>query len=162
MVYKTLILPVLEYGDIIYDCLSAENAATLQKLQNACLKHILQISPSHLNSIYPWQTVEYLATQRKQHVATQMYRIDNDLEPQHLQIKFKHRADVSTRVTRITFDRNFEIPEVKLEMCKRNFVYRGIKTWYDVPAELKFATDPKSFRIEISKVWKRDGDVGVT
>ena len=47
-------------------------------------------------------------------------------------------------------------------MTKRNFIYRGAKTWYAVPPVLKTANNPKTFRTELAKVWKRDGDVGVT
>ncbi len=41
MIYKTLILPIMEYGDVVYDCLTVKDADTLQKLQNACLKGTL-------------------------------------------------------------------------------------------------------------------------
>ena len=61
-----------------------------------------------------------------------------------------------------------------LKMCRRDSLkgwmsapesqetLRGIKIWYEVPTHLKLANNPKSFRIELAKVWKRDGDVGVT
>ena len=42
MLYKTLILPIFDYGDIIYDCLCQKDAVTLQRLQNMSLKTILK------------------------------------------------------------------------------------------------------------------------
>ena len=153
----------MEYGDVIYDCLSVKDAATLQKLQNACLKHVLQL-PRLTSTTYIHETLnlQYLNVRRKQHVATQMYRIDQNLAPPHINDRFTHRSNVSSKTTRNTCMRNYEIPRTKLEMTKRNFVYHGVQIWYQVPYELKVATNPKSFKCEIAKVWKRDGDVGVT
>ena len=131
MIYKTLILPIMEYGDIIYDCLSAKDAATLQKLQNSCLKHILQL-PRLTSTSYIHTTldVEYLAVRRKQHVATQMFRVNNGMVLDQIENRFKERAAVSQRTTRSSLRNNYEIPKTNLEMSKRNFVFRGSKIWY--------------------------------
>ena len=91
-----------------------------------------------------------------------MFRIEKNMAPQYLLDKFTSRIDVSQRTTRSTSNQNFEIPRTKLEMSKRNFIYRGVNTWYLVPPELKIAKNSESFKCEIAKVWKRDGDVGVT
>lgn len=101
MIYKTLILPIIEYGDIIYDCLSVKDAATLQKLQNACLKHILHL-PRLASTAYIHETlnVEYLSTRRQLHVATQMFRIQNDMAPQYLMDRFISRSEISKVNTR--------------------------------------------------------------
>ena len=39
--YKSLILPVIDYGDIVYDCLSSKASNDLQKLQNYALRIVL-------------------------------------------------------------------------------------------------------------------------
>ena len=91
-----------------------------------------------------------------------MYRIDHGMAPQYLLEKFMGRSEVSTITTRNTAKGNYQIPKVKLEMTKRNFICRGTKIWYEVPCELKCSPNPKTFSREIAKVWKRDGDVGVT
>ena len=163
MVYKTLIMPIMEYGDVIFDCLSARDVSTPQKLQNSCLKHVLQL-PRLTPTAYIHEKldVEYLLSRRSQHVATQMFRISNKLAPKHVCDLFVSRSEISSRVTRSSCKLNYEIPRRKLEMTKRVFVYRGSKLWYDVPYELKTANNPKSFRTELAKVWKRGGDVGVT
>ena len=114
MIFKTLILPIMEYGDIIYDCLSVKDAATLQKLQNACLKHILQL-PRLTSNAYIHETLnlQYLNVRRKQHVATQMFCIDHNLAPQGISDKFIRREAISMKATRSTCNRNFEIPRTK-------------------------------------------------
>ena len=146
MIYKTLILPIMEYGDIIYDCLSAKDAATLQKLQNSCLKHVSQL-PRLTSTAYIHATldVEYLSVRCKQHVATQMFRVNNGMVPDQIERRFKDWATISERTTRSSVGNNYEIPKTKLEMTKRKFVYRGSKIWYLVPNDLKVVSNLKSF-----------------
>ena len=40
--YKSLISPLLDYGDTEYDCLSTHDSHSLQKIQNCALRIILQ------------------------------------------------------------------------------------------------------------------------
>ncbi len=42
MLYETLILPIPDYGDIVYNCLSQKYTIILQRQQHMCLKNILQ------------------------------------------------------------------------------------------------------------------------
>ena len=84
-----------------------------------------------------------------------MFRIDNKMAPQYLLDRFTSRTEISQTNTRSTCHSNYEIPLTRLEMSKQHFVYQGVKTWYVVPPELKMAKNPKSFRCEIARVWKR-------
>ena len=43
MLYKTLILPIIDYGDILYDCITQKNAMILQRIQNMALKSVLKV-----------------------------------------------------------------------------------------------------------------------
>ncbi len=40
--YKSLVLPVIDYADVVYDCLSSKSSRDLQKLQNYALRIVLQ------------------------------------------------------------------------------------------------------------------------
>ena len=52
-IYKTLILPVLDYCDFIYYGISARDQETLQRLQNCAVRAILQVD-RQLTCILPW------------------------------------------------------------------------------------------------------------
>ena len=42
MLYKSLILPIIDYRDIIYDGMSQKNAMILQQVQNMAFKSVLR------------------------------------------------------------------------------------------------------------------------
>ena len=50
--YKSLVLPALDYADVTYDCLSAKDCYELQKLQNYSLRVILQVGRETNNQGY--------------------------------------------------------------------------------------------------------------
>ena len=39
--YKTLILPLFDYGDVLYDCLFQKDTAILQRLQKCAMRSML-------------------------------------------------------------------------------------------------------------------------
>ncbi len=77
MLYKSLILPIYDYGDIIYNCLSLADSKTLQVLQNMAFKFILGV-PLLTPTAYIHRELEMstLQERRTQHSATLMYQVD--------------------------------------------------------------------------------------
>ncbi len=57
MLYKSLILPIFDYGDIIYNCISQSDSKTLQVLQNMAFKFILGV-PLLTPAVYIHQELE--------------------------------------------------------------------------------------------------------
>ena len=41
--YRSLVLPIFDYADYVWDCLSQQDSLTIQKLQNMALKNILHV-----------------------------------------------------------------------------------------------------------------------
>ena len=74
--YKSLVLPMFDFNDYIFDCITSKNAFTLQKLQNAALRSVLRhdrrisVEPMHNEVSMP-----YLSTRRLKHTATEMYEV---------------------------------------------------------------------------------------
>ena len=50
-IYKTMILPILEYGDVLYDGCIQRITSKIQTLQNRCLR-ICNFEPYHVPVIY--------------------------------------------------------------------------------------------------------------
>ncbi len=65
------------------------------------------------------------------------------------------------RTTRLSCSNNFNVPNYKLEMCCRSFMYRGPKVWMQVPLELKLVPSLESFKSGIRALWRFDGDPGI-
>ncbi len=103
-----------------------------------------------------------LQERRTQHSATLMYQVDKALCPPPVLQLFKKSMNVSGRSMRLNTHSNFEIPRCRLEMFRRNFVYRGTKLWYNIPQELKNSDSLACFKTDLAKYWLVDGDVDVT
>ncbi len=72
--YRSLVLPIFDYVDYVWDCLSQQDALTLQKLQNMALKNILnvpRITPTE--QIHTQLNQDMLQTRRQKHTAAFMY-----------------------------------------------------------------------------------------
>ena len=80
--YKTMILPIFDCNDQIYDCLNQRNAVTLQRLQNLSLKNVLCVSKMTLTSfIHNELEYDMLNIRRKKHTATNMYKVEHNIMP---------------------------------------------------------------------------------
>ena len=136
---------------------------TLQVLQNMAFKFIPGV-PLLTPTAYIHRELEMYTLQerRTQHSATIMYQVDKALCPPPVLRLFKRRLEITDRHTRMNMQSNFEIPRYRLELCRRNFVYRGIKLWYTVPSELKNSESLSCFKTNLKKYWLVDGDVDVT
>ena len=45
MLYKCLVLPLIDYGGVLYHCANQDNLSQLQVIQNKCIKIILRLDP---------------------------------------------------------------------------------------------------------------------
>ena len=78
-IYKTMILPILEYGDILYDGTSNKLTGKLQTLQNRCLRTCL-IPKQHIPTIRMHEIckIANLKPRRKMHLQLCMFRQRNN------------------------------------------------------------------------------------
>ncbi len=106
--------------------------------------------------------IDYLSTRHKQHVATEMFKVQQGLVPGTVLSHFQNIGQTHTRKTCLSCSNNFKVPNFKLEMCRRSFMYREPKVWMQVPLELKLVPSSESFRHGIQSLWRFYGDPGIT
>ena len=162
MLYKTLILPIMDYGDIVYDGMTQKNALALQRVQNMAFKNILKapkLTPT--TTMHSELDMLTLSQRRMMHNATQMYKIHTGNGPDKTCDLFERRKSVSSFCTRSVTQGDFNIPLVKLECTKRCFSYRGVMTWTGLPNWLKLAPSLDEFKSSIRQ-WLLDGDNNIT
>ena len=162
MLYTTLILPIFDYGDIIYNCLSQQNAVMLQRLQDMSLRTILQ-TDKRASTVTIHENLDVLAleSRRNMHSATQMYKINNGIAPEPVVKLFVRRDNINPRATRCTTQNRYDIPYCRLQMSRRDFVYRGINIWHGLPTAFQSIDTLKEFKSTVH-MWLLDGDVGIT
>ena len=89
MLYKTFILPIIDYGDIIYDSMSQKDSMILQRLQNMAFKSILRVPRLTATTVtHDELNMLTLKDRRTLHIATQMYKVENDDCPHKIKSSF--------------------------------------------------------------------------
>ena len=72
-IYKTMILPVMEYGDILYDGAGKKLIGKLQTLQNRCLRTCL-LPDRHTIRLHELCTIAKPDMRRKMHLQLYMFK----------------------------------------------------------------------------------------
>ncbi len=145
--YKTLMLPLFDYGDVIYDCIFQQDSEKLQKLQNAALRIIYKkphdtpiVELHRLGKIYR------LEDRRHYHVCHQTYKCLNDLAPKHLGAEFIRPDAVHSIQTRFATEGNLTVPQVQLQLCTRDFYVRAPFYWNLIDYDVKTSDSLQSFK----------------
>ena len=128
-IYKTVMVPHFDYGDVVWQSASKtckSSLFSLQKLQNRAGRIIMKVNPfshvsnQHVHEKLMWQYLEYRYTK---HLWTMVYKILNNLTPNY----------ITENITFKTFDyalrsnQNFNLPKPKTNSCKRSITYADNK-----------------------------------
>ena len=81
ILYKSIILPYIDYGDIIYEATNTANLMKLQRLQNQCLR-ICARSRDHIptTELHCRYKVGILESRRQAHLNNYMFKQQNNTE----------------------------------------------------------------------------------
>ena len=85
MLYKTLISPIIDYGDILYAGITQREKHKIQKLQKSACRIILRRgSMSSTSSMHQDVKLDKLDVRRCKHVCNQMYSCTTGIAPAKL------------------------------------------------------------------------------
>ena len=142
LVFKTMIMPFLDYADVVYHNASAKELEKLQRLQNRALKLCLGFHKREdTEFVHRSAKVPLLENRRKSHVFNFMYK----------RKELNHNIDVPVKCTRSADAPRFILPTPNLQCYKRSLEYSGAKAWNELPKELKLIPNYLSFKREIHK-----------
>ena len=144
-IYKSLVLPHLDYCSAVWGCIGNGLSQKLEKLQNRAAR-IITGSSWHARSAPILHALKWnsLADRRAKQLKFLMFKTVNNLVPEYLSDKF---AKVNTihRHNLRGAQLNLFIPRPNTEALKKSFRYRGAVTWNSLSAEAKQATTLNSF-----------------
>ena len=145
--YKSLVSPLLDYGDVVYDCLSAKSSAELQKMQNYAFRVILQAGRStHVADMHRELNMIYLTDRRHIHTINQTYKCVYKLAPERLHSQIQMISHNHNMTTRSITQNQLQIPHCNLEMTKRAFRHRAPALWAMVDEDLRQRPSYESFK----------------
>ena len=144
-IYKSLILPHLEYCSAVWGCIGNGLSLKLEKLQNRAARIITgsgwDIRSAQILRALKWES---LADRRERQLKSLMFKTANNLVPEYLSDKFTSVTTIHRHNLRGA-QQNLFIPRPNTEALKKSFRYRGAITWNSLSAEAKQATTLNSF-----------------
>lgn len=151
LVYNSIILPLFDYADIVYDSASKKHVDRLQKLQNRAGRIILSVNPyDHIsnNEIHGRLGWSLLQSRRKSHLLTMVYKSLHSLAPSYLKDRFNYNNYLYGLRSR----GNLALPKPKSESCRRMFLYRGSREFNRLPNNIKLSNSLSVFCKELSAI----------
>ena len=144
LVYKSMMLPVLEYGDVFLSAATVKNRKRLQVLQNKGLRCALNmgndVSTDELHAEADLLKLHY---RREQHMLNFMF--DISMKTEYLAVKPEKSI-----VTRSQKKKMLKIKRPKTEKYKKSLAYRGPSGWNALPLDIHQSPDKFVFKRLVS------------
>ena len=144
LVYKGMMLPILEYGDVFLCGASVADRKRLQILQNKGLRCALNLDiDTSRDDLHIKANLLRLKFRRKQHILNHMFyvaQVQSNLKPANkLSVKTRSSAKKLVKCKRpIT------------EKFRKCLAYLGPKKWNNLPTELQHAQDKYTYKSLVS------------
>ena len=146
LVYKNMILPILEYGDIFLTAASKVDRDKLQTLQNRALRTVFQVDRYHSSDIlHDEAKLLKLKYRREQHLLQFMFTKRDD----KAFCLSRRRQGVNTRSSKKI---NFVLRKPATEKYKRSISYTGPKRWNTLPSSIQKAPDINNFKLKLGSL----------
>lgn len=152
LVYKTAILPIVEYANLTHSLLTKKLNNKLQRLQNRALSII------YFNYYQPLQERE---TMEELHQIAKLAPIKQRAEKQLLCLMFRWSFNETkypqimgineNRITRASRKIRFDVPRPKTERYKQFPHYRGAQIWEALTYSTQVAPTYEAFKRPITK-----------
>ena len=144
-IYKSLIVPHLDYCRAVWGCIGNGLSQKLEKLQNRAARIITASSwdarSAPILHALKWNS---LADRRAKQLKSLMFKSVNNLVPEYLSDKYTSVNTINRHNLRGA-QHNLFVPRPNTEALKKSFRYRGAVTWNSLSAEAKQATTLNSF-----------------
>ena len=140
IIFKTSILPCIEYAVTVWGTCTAKGINMAQRLQNAAARIIsrnfdyVNVRGEDLVRTLKWPTI---LEKRRFHTATLMFKCIHGLAPNYLCDQVNLLREINFYNTRKTGEMKVEVPFPKNEIFKGSLQYDGAMVWNSLPEFLK-------------------------
>ena len=142
-IYKSMILPYLDYGDIFFMHANLKQIRKLQTLQNRALRICLNINiHNDIDNMHQSVQLPKLNMRREAHLVNFMFKYKNN-------IKYINRRNVRTRLHDAPV---FVTKKPNNEKYKQNVFYYGAVQWNNMPVNVRNIETYEKFK-SVQKKW---------
>ena len=152
--YKSLVLPHIDYGDVVYTTATKELLDKLQKVQNRACRIICKGSRyDSATELHQKLNLPKLKDRAELNLSLLCHKsVYNDgnttgLSRYFIPLEHLDRA----RVTRALYDKSVVVPLVRMAMGRKAFEFRGPQAWNSIPAASRQIVKFEQFKSTISK-----------
>ena len=147
IIYKSYILPLIEYGDILYIKASNKNLDKIQKLQNHALKlcHNLDIRTS-TNHIHKISNLNILSERRDQHLL-------NYLFDRSQMTKFIEKTKPGVQTRSIT-SKKLAVSNFKIKLAQKAISHHGSILWNNQVYSIKSIRSKMKYKNKLKSIYK--------
>ena len=140
MIYKNMILPIVEYGNIYMRSTTKENRKKLQTLQNKALKCALKKDNRYNTAnLHAEANIERLKVRRDRHTLHHIFQISQSSN-------FKGWKGRASIVTRSNKKKLMILKKPRTIKYQRSITYRGPKLWNSLPLTIQKAKSSAQFK----------------
>ena len=151
--YSSMIMPVLEYGSVIWGDFYVGITERLLKQQKRAARIILDVKkPTDTPSPDLFAKLNWLSFDKRIILqrGTLVYKSLNNLAPDYLCNIFTKLKDTRSRITRaFTNDKLALQRKFRLAVGQKSFLYRGTHLWNSLPLEITKSNDLNNFRTKL-------------
>ena len=151
LVYKNMILPILEYGDIFLSSLSKITKKKLQTLQNKALRIALNDrGADNTDGLHQQAKILKLTKRRKMHCLQFIFKKKNNNA-------LLTKKSVG-RQTRSSYKVTFMLRKPSSEKYKSCLSYSGFRAWNQLPASIQTIDDSHCFKHRIKQLFSQEAE----
>ena len=145
--YNSYILPIFDYGCMIWGRCTTANIQRLLKLQKRAARIILQadiLTPS----LRMFNELKWLSFPRRvqYHSCVMVYKALNNLAPDYVKDLFKNVSDTHNRNTRSVDKALLHIPRFKTNSFENSFSVSAARIWNTIPLEVRTSSNLETFK----------------
>ena len=126
--YRSLIIPHIDYGNIIYDAIGTVDNYKLQTIQNKCLRICIKANPRMpIADLRAECKLPMVDVRRKLHVCNFVQKGLHNKSSNNVNVLFQPVRDDHNVATCSSTDNKINVPVTRLETCEQNIKIRGAK-----------------------------------
>ena len=149
--FKSYIIPLLDYADIIWDNCTQYQADILENLNQDAMRTIVgTVRGTSHDKLYKEAGFITLKERRKRHKLILYFKYVNNLLPEHVNIKFPELiSELNPYHRRRSYNR--QIPLSRTELYKTSFFPSSTELWNSLPDNIKTLNSISAFKRYLSR-----------
>ena len=150
--YRSLVIPHIDYCDVVYDAIGQTDSRKLQKIQNRCLRICCKADPrTPISELHEACHLPKLADRRELHVCNLVHQGLNNKSSNNVNNFFRPVSNHHNVGTRSSADNKLVVPTTRLKICEQNVKVRGAKYYNNLPSKIRRAPSTNSFKSSARK-----------